>query len=58
MFPTLPSENMVQIVNIISYIVTICSILVKVTPDPKDDSLLASVVSVLKFFSLYKEPKQ
>jgi hypothetical protein len=47
-----------DVLSIIAYIIAIASVIVKLTPDPKDDTVLAKIVAVLKVLSLYKDPEQ
>jgi len=42
----------VELMAIIGGVVTIASIIVKLTPTPKDDAILAKVVSVLNALAL------
>jgi len=49
------TSNMGQIVTIISYIIAIASIIVKLTPTPKDDNALKAIVTFLsKYIALNK----
>lgn len=47
-------ESLVDVMAIISHVIAISSIIVKITPDPKDDKALDKVMKVLKFLSLAK----
>ena len=42
-----------DILAIIGGMVTVCSIIVKLTPTQKDDNILAKVIKVLSFFGLF-----
>lgn len=43
------------ILDIIAYIIAASSLIVKLTPTPQDDTILAKIVDFLKKLSLYKE---
>ncbi len=47
-------ESLVDVMTVVSHIIAIASVIVKLTPDQKDDKMLAKVISVLKFLSLNK----
>ena len=47
--------NWQDILAIIGGVVTIASVIVKLTPSQKDDSILGKVISVLVYFSLYNK---
>ena len=47
-------ESLVDVMAIVSHIIAVASIIVKVTPDQKDDAMLAKVIKVLKLISLNK----
>ena len=49
--------NWESILLIISGVISVASIIVKLTPTPKDDAILAKVVSFLKILSLNKSKK-
>jgi len=54
-------EHYDEILAIIGGVVSVATIVVKLTPTPKDDAALAKVISFLSKFSLIKahtEPKQ
>lgn len=46
------TTNWVEITAIIGSIVTTASLIVKLTPTPKDDAILAKVISVLGFLAI------
>lgn len=46
--------NWVNILGIISGIITVASILVKLTPNQEDDKVLAKIIAFLKILSLNK----
>ena len=47
--------NWDNVLLIISGVISIASIIVKLTPTPKDDAFLAKVISFLKVLSLNKK---
>ena len=47
--------NWVNILGIISGIITVASIIVKLTPNQEDDKVLATIIAFLKILSLNKE---
>jgi SepF-like predicted cell division protein (DUF552 family) len=47
-------ESLVDVMTIISHIIAISSVIVKITPDTKDDKALEKVMKVLRFLSLAK----
>lgn len=47
--------NWQDILAIIGGVVTIASVIVKLTPTQKDDTILGKVISVLVYFSLYNK---
>jgi hypothetical protein len=47
-------ESLIDVMAIVSHIIAVASIVVKITPDPKDDKALEKVVKILKFLSLNK----
>lgn len=47
-------DSALDILNVVSHIVAIASVIVKLTPDQKDDAFLAKVMTALKFLSLAK----
>jgi hypothetical protein len=48
-------DNWVTIVSVTAYIITGASVIVKLTPSPKDDLFLAKLLKLLKVLSLNKE---
>lgn len=48
------TTNWTVILNVIAYIIAAASLIVKLTPTPKDDTWLAHVIDVLKKLALYK----
>jgi hypothetical protein len=46
--------NWINILNCIAYVISAASIVVKLTPTPKDDTFLAWLIGILKKLSLYK----
>jgi hypothetical protein len=44
-----------MILDVIAYLVLAASIIVKLTPTPNDDTVLAKIIEVLKKLALYKE---
>ncbi len=40
---------------IITGVVTIASVIVKITPTPKDDTILSKAINILKILGLYKK---
>lgn len=42
-----------DILEIIGGVVTVCSIIVKLTPTQKDDNILAKIIKLLSFFGLF-----
>ena len=44
-----------MILDVIAYLVLAASIIVKLTPTPNDDTVLAKIVELLKKLALYKE---
>lgn len=49
------AENWTVILLIITSIVTLASIIVKLTPTPNDDAVLAKIINFLKVIGLYKK---
>ncbi|GAG91538.1 unnamed protein product [marine sediment metagenome] len=49
--------NKIEIVALIGSIVTVASIIVRFTKTEVDNKVLKFVMTILKFFSFYKEPK-
>ena len=47
-------ESLVDVMAIVSHVIAIASVIVKITPDQKDDATLAKVMKVLKLLSLAK----
>lgn len=47
-------ESLVDVMSVVSHIIAVASIIVKLTPDQKDDAALAKVMKVLKLLSLAK----
>jgi SepF-like predicted cell division protein (DUF552 family) len=47
-------ESLVDVMSIVSHIIAVASIIVKITPDTKDDQALDKVMKVLRFLSLAK----
>jgi len=47
-------ESVVDVMVVVGHVIAIASVIVKLTPDPKDDAFLAKVMKVLKFLSLAK----
>lgn len=47
--------NWQDILAIIGGVVTIASVVVKLTPTQKDDTILGKVISILVYFSLYNK---
>lgn len=47
--------NWQDILAIVGGVVTIASVIVKLTPSQKDDTILGKVISVLVYFSLYNK---
>jgi hypothetical protein len=47
-------ENVVDVMTVLSHVIAIASVIVKLTPDPKDDALLAKVLKLMRFLSLAK----
>lgn len=50
-------NHITDILAIGSYVIAITSIIVKVTPTPKDDAVLAKILNVIKLIALNKEKK-
>ena len=48
-------NNWQTVLLIITSIVTLASIIVKLTPTPADDAILAKVINFLKVVGLYKK---
>ena len=48
-------NNWQTVLLIITSIVTLASIIVKLTPTPNDDAILAKVINFLKVIGLYKK---
>ena len=48
-------NNWQTVLLIITSIVTLASIIVKLTPTPADDAILAKVINFLKVIGLYKK---
>ena len=42
-----------DILAVIGGVVTVCSMIVKLTPTPKDDSVLAKIIAVLSALGLF-----
>lgn len=51
------SKNIQTIFIVISAIITIASVIVKLTPSKSDDKKLDKIIKVLQFLSLYKKDK-
>jgi len=49
------STNWVEVIAVIGGAVTLASLIVKLTPTPKDDTVLASIIGWLKALGLYKK---
>lgn len=47
--------NWENVLLIISGVISVASIIVKLTPTPKDDAVLARIISFLKILSLNKK---
>jgi hypothetical protein len=43
-----------MVIDAIAYLVLAASIIVKLTPAPQDDTILAKVIDILKKLALYK----
>ena len=48
-------NNWQTVLLIITSIVTLASIIVKLTPTPADDAILAKIINFLKVIGLYKK---
>ncbi len=48
-------QNWTTVLNIIAYIISAASLIVKLTPTPNDDTALAKIIDILKKLALYKE---
>ena len=48
-------NNWSTVLNFIAYAISLASIIVKFTPDPKDDTALADIIKLLKLLALYKD---
>jgi SepF-like predicted cell division protein (DUF552 family) len=48
-------QNWQGILNFIAYVIAAASVVVKLTPTPEDDTVLAKVIDVLRKLALYKE---
>lgn len=48
------TENWTQIIAVITSVVTTASLIVKLTPTPEDDTILAKIVAVLNVLALNK----
>jgi len=49
------TNNWETVLLIITSIISLASVIVKVTPTPKDDAILAKVLNFLKIIGLYKK---
>lgn len=49
------ANNWQTVLLIITSIVTLASIIVKLTPTPNDDAVLAKIINFLKVIGLYKK---
>lgn len=56
MFETI-INNIAPIFEAIGYIVTAASVIVKLTPTTKDDSVLEKIINVLDYFSVFNPKK-
>jgi len=51
--------NKKEIVDVVAYVIALSSIIVKLTPTPKDDAILAKIVGFIgKYIALNPEPKK
>ena len=48
-------ENWQTVLLIVTSLVTLASIIVKLTPTPADDAVLAKIINFLKVIGLYKK---
>lgn len=48
-------ENWQTVLLVVTSAVTLASVIVKLTPTPKDDAALASIINFLKVIGLYKK---
>jgi len=46
------TNHWVEILNIVAYVISGASIIVKLTPTPKDDEILGTAIKFLALFSL------
>lgn len=51
-------ENWDKITLSLTSIVTVASVIVKMTPTPKDDKILSKIVAVLNFLAINKKGKK
>ena len=51
------TENSTELIAIVGGIVTVASLIVKLTPTPKDDAILAKVYAILKALALTPKDK-
>lgn len=51
------TANWDSVLGIVTAIVTVASLVVKLTPTPKDDAVLAKILAVFKLLALNKEKK-
>lgn len=49
--------NVDSVFTVIGYVVSAASIIVKLTPTTKDDSVLEKVINVLDYFSVFNTKK-
>jgi len=49
------TNNWLDVLNIISYVIAGASVIVKLTPTPKDDAVLGSVIRFLAVVGLNKK---
>lgn len=47
--------NLKDVTLVVTGIITIASIIVKITPTQKDDNVLNKILKIAKFFGLYKK---
>ena len=45
-------DNWIEITAVIGSVVTAASLIVKLTPTPKDDAILAKIIAILNLFAL------
>ena len=48
-------ENWQTILLIVTSVITLASVIVKITPTPADDAVLAKIIDFLKVIGLYKK---